>query len=80
MGAPAWSITQDVREDAPSVFVPASDLTGAVVGDGVEVTTASSVRVGRIADIVDDAERGRYVVVSFEAPNPGAHVEREAAG
>ena len=75
-----WSIRHDVREDAPSVFVPADELPGAAVGDTVEVTSTSPgpVRTGRVADIVDDAQRGRHVVVSFEPPNEDVVVEREA--
>lgn len=76
-----WSIRHDVREDAPSVFVPADELPGVAVGDTVEVTSASppAVRIGRVADVVDDAQRGRYVIVSFELPDDDAVVEHETS-
>lgn len=77
MGDRTWSVRHDVREDAPSVFVPASALDGVDIGDRVEVSssTPDAVRHGHVAGLVDDAERGPFVVVSFEPPNSDARIE-----
>lgn len=63
-----WSVELDVREDAPSVFVPAERLPDAVVGDHVVVTSAqpSAIRRGRIVEILDDPQRGRFFSVSLD--------------
>lgn len=63
-----WSLELDVREDAPSMFVRAELLPDAVPGDLVEATSsdASTTHYGRVVDDIDDAQRGRFVVVSFE--------------
>ena len=65
---PSWSIELDVREDTPSMFVPADLLPDAGIGDAVEVTSANppATRRGRVTDEVDD-DTGRFVTVSFEA-------------
>ena len=65
---PSWSIELDVREDAPSMFVPADLLPDAGIGDAVEVTSANppATRRGHVTDEVDD-DSGRFVTVSFES-------------
>ncbi len=65
-----WRIErhEDVREDAPGYFVPSSELPEAAIGDRVVVTAAASgqERWGTVADVLDDDERGRFVVVDLE--------------
>lgn len=63
-----WSVEFDVREDAASVFVPAAHLPDAAVGDVVTITSGepSVLRRGRIADVVDDAQRGQFFTVSLD--------------
>jgi len=65
-----WSIEQDVREDAESIFVPTEQLPDADTGDIVEISSSTPVarRRGRLVDRVDDAERGTFVVVRLEPP------------
>lgn len=63
-----WTIELEVREDAPSVFVPAELLPGATNGDGVSITStnSTSVRRGRIVEQLDDPERGQFFSVSLD--------------
>lgn len=63
-----WSVEFDVREDAASVFVPAEHLPDAAVGDVVTIASGepSAERRGRITDVVDDAQRGRFFTVSLD--------------
>jgi hypothetical protein len=63
-----WRVDLDVREDAPSVFVPADLLPEASVGDVVTIssTQPATVRRGRIAEKLDDHERGQFYSVSLE--------------
>ena len=69
MGA-RWSIEQDVREDADSIFVPAERLPAAETGDLVEVSSSvpRERRLGRVVERVHDDERGTFVVLRLEAP------------
>ncbi len=64
-----WRIELDVREDAERMFVPADLLPDAQPGDRVVVTSSEppTTRSGRVVDHADDASRGRFIVVSFEA-------------
>ena len=57
-----WTVHLDVREDAPSMFVPAELLPDAAVGDVVTITSSlpATVRRGRIVERIDDQERGRF--------------------
>jgi hypothetical protein len=65
-----WSIEQDVREDADSVFVPCDRLSGAGVGDLVEVGSAhAGRRCGRITAIVEDRRRGSFYTIQLDAPS-----------
>jgi hypothetical protein len=63
-----WRVDLDVREDAPSVFVPADLLPEASVGDVVTIssTQPATVRRGRIVESLDDHERGQFYSVSLE--------------
>jgi hypothetical protein len=65
-----WRIELAVREDAERMFVPAELLPDARAGDRVVATShdPATTRAGRVVDRADDASRGRYVVVAFEAP------------
>lgn len=58
----------DVREDAASVFVPAEHLPEAALDDVVTLTSGepSALRRGRIVDVVDDAQRGKFFTVSLD--------------
>ena len=64
-----WRIELDVRADAERMFVPGDLLPDAQPGDRVVATSSepSGTRSGRVVDHADDASRGRFVVVSFEA-------------
>ena len=64
-----WRIELDVREDAERMFVPADVLPDARPGDRVVATSSEppTTRSGRVVDRADDASRGRFVVVSFQA-------------
>ena len=66
--SPRWSVDFDVREDAPSIFVPTELLGDAVVGDSVTITSnqPATVRHGRIIERLDDDERGEFFVVSLD--------------
>jgi hypothetical protein len=63
-----WTVDLDVREDAPSVFVPAELLPDALVGDYVTISSRrpAAVRRGRISAHLDDDERGQFFPVSLE--------------
>jgi hypothetical protein len=63
-----WTVDFDVREDAPSVFVPAELLPGASVGDVVTISSSQpdTIRRGRIIERLDDDVRGRFFAVSLE--------------
>jgi hypothetical protein len=64
-----WSIEQDVREDADSVFVPVAQLPLADIGDVVEVgTTHSGTRPGHITALVEDDQRGDFYTVELDRP------------
>ena len=67
---PVWRIErhEDVREDAPGYFVPATELPQASVGDAVVVSASSSgqERWGTVVDVLDDDVRGRFVVIELE--------------
>ena len=63
-----WRLDLDVRDDAPSVFVPADLLPDALVGDFVTILSSepATVRRGCIIEEVDDDVRGRFLTVSLE--------------
>ena len=63
-----WTVDLDVRDDAPSVFVPADLLPDALVGDFVTISSSQpdTVRRGRIIEKLDDHVRGRFLTVSLE--------------
>ena len=63
-----WSIELDVRNDAPSMFVPAALLPDAAVGDLVRIasTQPAGTHLGRIVEALDDGERGAFFAVSLE--------------
>ena len=63
-----WTVDLDVREDAPSVFVPADLLPDASVGDFVTISSdqPATVRRGRITETLDDHVRGPFFSVSLE--------------
>jgi hypothetical protein len=62
-----WTVDLDVREDAPSVFVPAELLPDALVGDYVIPSgRPAAVRRGRISAWLDDDERGQFFSVSLD--------------
>ena len=63
-----WTVGLDVREDAPSVFVPADLLPDALVGDFVTISSSqpATVRRGCIMEKIDDDVRGRFLMVSLE--------------
>lgn len=64
-----WSIDQDVREDAESVFVPAERLPRAAVGDVVQFNSEHvGTRSGQVTDLVDDDERGTFFTVRLDGP------------
>jgi hypothetical protein len=67
-GARRWTVDFDVREDAPSVFVPADLLPDASVGDLVTISSSEpdTIRRGRIIEHLDDDVRGRFFAVSVE--------------
>jgi hypothetical protein len=70
MAAATWALDHDVREDADSVFVPATELPAAVVGDAVTFRGDHGAREGRVTALVDDGERGTFVAVALEPPPP----------
>jgi hypothetical protein len=59
----------DLREDETSAWVPFELLTEAVPGDRVIVDSSHlrAPRVGTVVETVDDAVRGRFHRVAFEA-------------
>ena len=63
-----WTVDLNVREDAPSVFVPADLLPDALVGDFVTISSSqpATVRRGCIIENLDDDVRGRFLTVSLE--------------
>jgi hypothetical protein len=63
-----WRVDLDVREDAPSVFVPADLLPDALVGDFVTISSSqpATVRRGWIIEKLDDHVRGQFYSVSLE--------------
>jgi hypothetical protein len=63
-----WTVEFDVREDAPSVFVPAELLPDASIGDFVTISSSQpdTVRRGQVIEMVDDDVRGRFFSVSLE--------------
>jgi hypothetical protein len=65
--ASTWRIELDVRDDAPSMFVPADLLPDASPGDAVVVRSANppATRAGVVQAVLDDDARGRFVTVSF---------------
>ena len=65
-----WSIEQDVRADAESIFVPTEQLPDADTGDIVEISSSVPLarRRGQMIDRVDDDERGAFVVVRLDPP------------
>ncbi len=69
MTARTWRLERaTVREDAPSLFVPGDELPEAVVGDHVVLvgTETGDEHRGSVVDVVDDAERGRFLVIDLE--------------
>ena len=70
MAPSSWSLDQDVRADADSVFVPAEQLPGAAVGDAVTFRTDHGARAGRVTALVEDVERGAFVAVELDQPPP----------
>ena len=65
-----WQVAHHVRDDAPSIFVPETDLPGGAVGDTVTVVDPDhgARRDGRITEVVADATRGRHLTVEFTLP------------
>jgi hypothetical protein len=63
-----WTLDFDVRDDAPSVFVPAELLPDALVGDDVTISSRqpAAVRRRRISAQLDDDKRGRFFTVSLD--------------
>ena len=63
-----WTVDLDVREDAPSVFVPTELLPDALVGDFVTISSSerATIRRGQIIEELDDHVRGRFFSVSLE--------------
>jgi len=63
-----WSVELNVREDATSMFIPAELLPDAVRGDQVTITSVepATIRHGRIDEVLDDRERGRFFAVSLD--------------
>jgi hypothetical protein len=62
-----FSIDQDVREDADSVFVPAEHLPRAAIGDVVRFTSQhAGARCGRVTALVEDGERGTFFTVGLD--------------
>ena len=67
--ARTWHVKmrQELREDASRLFVPASDLDGAAVGDAVVLTDEEGhTEDGKVIELIDDPSRGRFAVVSME--------------
>jgi hypothetical protein len=67
-----WRVHHDsVREDAQGLFVPADELPEAGEGDAVTVEGGDAgARRGVVRGVVDDAVRGRYVIVDFDEQAP----------
>ena len=69
MAQQQWSVDQDVREDADSVFVPAEQLPHGAIGDVVRFTSGhAGTRSGRITALVTDGERGTFFTVGLDRP------------
>jgi hypothetical protein len=64
----SFSIELAVRADEEGAFVPSDLVPGASVGDAVTVhsTYLDGGRTGTVAEIVDDATRGRFHRISFK--------------
>lgn len=69
-GDGSYTVEIDVRADEESAFVPSDLLPGAAVGDTVIVRSSylEGDRSGTVAEIVDDATRGRFHRVTFAGP------------
>ena len=67
-GRPKWSVEQHVRADAERVFVPASAVVGAEIGDQVELRSPESdtIHHGRVIERVSDDGRGDFVIVALD--------------
>jgi len=81
MASPArWRIERStaMRADAPSLFVPRNDLPNAALGDVVSISGAQpgDERTGVVSELVDDDDRGRFVVIELDA----AQREDDAVG
>jgi hypothetical protein len=63
-----WTVEFDVREDAPSVFVPVELLPEASIGDVVTISSSQpdTVRRGQVIERLDDDVRGRFFAVTLE--------------
>jgi hypothetical protein len=63
-----FTVDLDLRADETSAFVPSDLVPGAAVGDAVTVRSSylAGERTGTVAEIVDDASRGRFHRVTFE--------------
>ena len=63
-----FAVDLDVRADEQSTFVPSDRLAGAEVGDAVTVHSSHLDRplAGVVAEVIDDAARGRFHRVTFE--------------
>ena len=62
-----WTVEQQVREDAASVFVAEGDLAGAEIGDAVTITDPESgvMRAGRVSGRAEDPTRGCYLTIEL---------------
>ena len=60
-----------VRDDAPGIFVPASELPGAVIGDEVLVASGRGRTGGRRASIAGVHERDEEQFFRLDFDSPG---------
>lgn len=62
-----WSIDQDVREDAESIFVPVDQLPSGQTGDIVDFRSGpGGPRRGRVTARWHDGQRGTFLTVRLD--------------